>query len=92
MKRRGLIGQKEYIMKKLLIAIFGEENAEKPANKAITYAVLGTAAALILAILVLIISSNSGVRRLSEYSLLETPAAAITASLSQMITERPQVL
>ncbi|MBE6577014.1 MAG: D-alanyl-D-alanine carboxypeptidase family protein [Ruminococcaceae bacterium] len=44
-------------MKKLLIAIFGEENAEKPANKAIEYAVIGTAAALVLTVLILIISS-----------------------------------
>jgi hypothetical protein len=44
-------------MKKLLVAVFGEENAEKPVNKAIAYAVIATAAALVLTVLILIISS-----------------------------------
>ncbi len=44
-------------MKKILIKIFGKENAEKPVTKVMFFAILGTVAALVLAILVLIFSS-----------------------------------
>ena len=56
-------------MKKLLTAIFGAENAEKPASKTIAYAAIATVAALVLAAIILVISLIAGAFAKEEEAL-----------------------